>query len=251
MSTSKLWISHLSVRRWTDHAAWDDYLRAVQAVLGDRLVKLDVNDPARRKANVASGEGQFVTQFGEREDSRWLWGKFEKTKIEFEINHYKAGTDSFGRLRENEITFYVPERMTFGPDARRLVELFRLGNERLEAFYAYADFKDVICGKKPSTPSLDISRELLGVFWLTFFGPRYCDFFGREQLLRLGQASEGPGNGITLQLAETAAQVLGDDRVGIEQKIAPESFAGTGKAKASGQHALTLAQLSPEMPQAR
>lgn len=249
MSTGELWISHLSVRRWTDLAAWDEYLRAVQAVLGDRLVKLDVNDPARRKANVANGEGQFVTQFGECEDSRWLWGKFEKTKIEFEIKHYKTGADSFGRLRENAITFYIPERMTFGPDAQRLIELFRLSNEHLEAFYAYADFKNVICGKKPSTPSLDISRELLGVFWLTFFGPQYCAFFGRERLLRLEQASEGPGNGITLQLAETAGQIPDDDRVRIEQKIAPESFAGMGEAKASGQHALTLAQLSSEMLQ--
>jgi len=244
MSAGELWISHLSVRRWNDPAAWDEYLRAVQVVLDDRLVKLDVNDPARRKANVASGEGQFITRFGEREDSRWLWGKFEKTKVEFGINHYKAGTDSFGRLRENLITFYIPERKTSGPDCQRLIELFRLGNESLQAFYAYGDFKSAICEKRPSTPSLDISRELLGVFWLTFFGPQYCAFFGRERLLCLEQASEGPGKGITLQLAETAGRIPDGDRVRIEQEIAPESFAGTGGTKAIGQHVLTLSQLS-------
>ena len=245
--TGELWISHLSARRWTNSAVWDVYLRALQDMLGDRLVKLDINDPAKRNANVDSGEGKFVTQFGDLEDSRWLWGKFENTRIEFEIHHYKAGMDSFGRHRENSITFYIPEKMTFGPALSRLVSLFHLSNEHLDAFYAYADFKNVICRKKPSTPSLDISRELLGVFWLTFFGHRYSAFFGRERLLCLEQSSEGPGNGITLQLAETPGQIPDDARVGIEQKIGLESFAGTGEQKASGQYVLTLAQLSSEM----
>ena len=237
-------MSHLSMRRWTDPAAWDKYLQAVESVLDDRLEKLDVNDPARRKADVTKGEGSFIVQFGEREDSRWLWGKFTKTKIEFEIQHYKASTDSFGRFRANSVTFYIPERMTFGPDVRRLVELFRLSNEQLETFYAYADFKSVICAKKPSTPSLDISRELLGVFWLTYFGFHYCSFFGRERLVRLQQVSEWPATGITLQLADTAGQVPDDNRTRLERDIAAESFAGTGGPKASGQHALTLAQLT-------
>ena len=188
MSKKELWMMHMSMQQWNDAAAWDDYLRAVESILGDRLVKLDANDPIRRKADTTQGEGEFITQFKPKEDSRWLWGKFEKTKVEVQIQHYKNSTDSFGRLRDNSITFYVSERMTFGPDVRRVLELFRFTNERLGAFYALADFQSVISATKPSTGgSLDISRELLGVFWLTYFGRHYCDFFGRERLGSLDQ----------------------------------------------------------------
>ena len=245
----EIWITHYSVRSWSSASEWDDYLCAVEYLLGDRLIKLDVNDPVRRKANVKSGEGKFIIQFGEKEESRWLWGRFEKTKIEINIELSKLPVDSFGRHTKNQITFYVPKQMSFDSDAGQLIKLFRLSNERLNAFYAYADFKDVLCGKKPSTPSLDISRELLGVFWLTYFGPRYCAFFGRDRLLHLRQAIQGPADGITLQLAEFPSQVPESSRITLEHEIAPESFAGTGASKNRGQFALTLAQLACEFPE--
>lgn len=248
MSKKELWMMHMSMQKWNDATAWDDYLRAVESVLGDRLVKLDHNDPVRRKADTTGSEGEFITQFKPKEDSRWLWGKFEKTKVQVQIQHYKNSTDSFGRLCDNSITFYIPERMTFGPDVRRVVELFRLTNERLGAFYALADFLDAISIKKPSTGgSLDISRELLGVFWLTYFGRHYCDFFGRERLGSLEQASVGPADGVTLQLAEIPEQVSDDARAMLEKKLGAESFAGTSGQKARGQYALTLEQLSSGM----
>jgi len=250
MKADELWITHYSVSSWMSAKDWDDYLRAVETILGDRLIKLDDNDPVRRKADTKSGEGSFVVQFGELEDSRWVSGRFEKSKIEIELTNYKTGKDSFGRLRENRLKIFVPERMTFGPDVRKVIELFRLGNESFGAFYAYADFKKVLCAKKPSTPSLDISRELLGVFWLTYFGPAYCSFFGRDRLLHLQQATEGPADGITLQLAESPSQVPDNNRGTLEREIAPESFAGNGGSKERGEHALTLAHLSASASQA-
>lgn len=249
MTTNELWITHYSVCSWMSAKDWDDYLRTVETVLGDRLVKIDDTDPIRRKADTKRGEGSFVVQFGEREDSRWVRGKFEKTKVEIEVQHYKSGKDSFGRERQNLLTIFIPERMTFGPDLRKVIELFHLGNESFGAFYAYADFKKVICAKKPSTPSLDISRELLGVFWLTYFGPAYCSFFGRDRLLQMEQATDGPADGITLQLAESPSQVPDNSRGTLEREIAPESFAGNGGPKERGEHALTLAQLSANASQ--
>lgn len=250
MSEGELWITHYSVRSWGSAGEWDDYLRGVESLLEDRLIKLDVTDPIRRKADVGSGEGKFIVEFGQKEESRWLWGRFEKTKIEINIEHSKSPVDSFGRHTKNQITFYIPERMTFGPDVRRVIELFHLGNESFGAFYAYADFKKVICAKKPSTPSLDISRELLGVFWLTYFGPAYCSFFGRDRLLQMEQATDGPADGITLQLAESPGQVPDNSRCTLEREIAPESFAGSGGLKERGEHALTLAQLFANASQA-
>lgn len=238
-----IWITHYSLSSWNSEKTWDDYLQAIEAVLGDRLLKLDDTDPVRRKADTKNGEGSFVVQFGEHEASRWVRGKFGKTKIEIEIQHYKSGQDSFGRKRENRLSFYIPERMAFGPDSRRLIELFRLGNEQLGAFYAYADFKGTICAKKPSTPSLDISRELLGIFWLTYFGPRYCDFFARSRLLDIYGASAGSTGGVSLQLAGTPGQVGLERRAATESGLGELSFAGYGMVKAPGQYALTLEDL--------
>jgi len=249
MTKGELWITHYSVCSWMSAKDWDDYLRTVETILCDRLVKIDDTDPIRRKADTKRGEGNFVIQFGERQDSRWVRGKFEKTKVEIEVQHYKSGKDSFGRERQNLLTIFIPERMTFGPDLRKVIELFRLGNESLGAFYAFADFKNAICAKKPSTPSLDISRELLGVFWLTYFGPPYCAYFGRDRLLHLQQVTDGPADGITIQLAESPSQVPENSRGALEHEIAPESFAGNGGSKERGEHALTLAQLSTSASQ--
>jgi hypothetical protein len=201
-----------------------------------------VNDPARRKANTATGEGSFVTQFKAREDSRWVFGSFERSGVTAQIRHFKA----LG-IWENSIGFTAPEAFSFGPDVERLVGLFNLTNERLRAFYAYADLKDIICAKKPSTPSLDISRELLGVFWLTYFGEQYCRFFGRDKVTTLSAASPGPGNGVTLRLAPSAAQTSDGLRQRLEGVLGAESFAGNGGVKARGQFAMTLAQLASEL----
>ena len=238
-----IWITHYSLCPWTSAKAWDDYFQAVETALGDRLLKLDDTDPVRRKADTKKGEGSFVIQLGENEASRWLRGRFEKTKIEIEIQHYKTGRDSFGRPRENRLSFYVPQKVASGPDVQRLIELFAIGNEKLGAFYAFADLKEVICAKKPSTPSLDLSLELLGIFWLTYFGVRYCDFFTRSRLQNLREGIPGPTDGITLQLANSPEQVGLEHRSFIEAKLGELSFAGYGKFKTPGRHALTLEDL--------
>ena len=243
---TELWMSHLSVSHWNNAEAWDNYLRTVESLLGDRLAKLDVNDPPKRKADVAHGEGGYVTQYGPKEDSRWLFGKFEKSGIMLQIRQQKDQTDSFGRLSDNSIDFWIPQDQATRIGTDRLAELFRLNNERWSAFYAYADLKEVICAKKPSPPSLgslDVSRELLGVFWLTFFGFQYCEYFGRERVAKLDRASDGPSGGITLRLAETPNGVAKNQRDLMERAIAIHSFAGSGQHKERGQYALTLEQL--------
>jgi len=247
MSASDVWISHLSMKPWMSAELWDIYLREIEQVLGDRIGKLDSNDPSRRKADTKAGEGAFVINFGEREDSRWVIGQFEKTKVRFEVRHMKTGLDSFGRLCHNSMKFFVPNRMSFGPDAEKLVWLFKLTNEHLGSFFAYADFKDIICSRKPSTPSLDVSRELLGVFWLTHFGPAYRAFFG-DQLEGLPGLEIDRHGGAMLRLAETPAQVPASTRGEIIERLGSASFANGGPPKEQGQFALTLRQLADWAP---
>ncbi len=241
MNDGDVWITFYSINLWDSPQRWDRFLIGLESILGDRLAKLDQNDPVRRNADTKQGEGSYVVQFGEREDSRWVFGKFAKTKVEMEIWHYRTGQDSFGRICENMLTLHVPEKLANSSSV--LVQLFQFGNEQLAPFYAYADRKDVICSKKPSTPSLDISRELLGVFWLTFFGAPYGAFFGRQRLLELAEASEGPVDGITIQLATSPDQVSGQTRNRLEQELGSQSFAGSGGSKERGQYVLTLSQL--------
>lgn len=246
MNGSDIWITHHSMKSWMSAEAWDTYFRAIEQIFGDRIVKLDLNDPARRKADTNAGEGSFVINFGEREDSRWLYGKFDKTKIEFEVRHFKAGLDSFGRLCDNSIQFYIPHRMSFGPDAKKLVRLFALTHQVLGSFYAYADLKEVICSRKPSTPSLDISRELLGVFWLTRFGPAYRTFLG-DKLEGVPGLEVDLDGGVTLQLAETPAQIATTAREKIVDQLGSALFANGGQPKERGQFTLTLQQLTDSL----
>lgn len=244
---SDIWITINSVKNWTDAKLWNEFLKQLETLMGDEIVKLDDKDPIRRKADIRNDEGSFVINFGAKEDSRWICGKFARSKVEFEIQLYKTGVDSFGRPRENKFKAFIPHGMSFGPSAGKLIAVFRYAVERLEAFYAYADFKDEICSKKPCTPSLDISRELLGVFWLTYFGSSYCDFFQRQILLNRSEATDGPLKGITLQLAETPGQVAAESRSAIETSLGKYSFAGSGGEKSPGQYALSLENLTADL----
>lgn len=242
LNANDIWITHRSMKSWMSAEVWDTYFREIEKILGDRIVKLDLNDPAKRKADTQAGEGSFVINFGEHEDSRWVYGKFDKSKIEFEVRHFKTGLDSFGRLCDNSIQFYIPHRMSFGPDAKKLVCLFALTHQVFGSFYAYADFKGIICSRKPSTPSLDISCELLGVFWLTHFGPAYRVFLG-DKLEGLPGLEVDLDGGATFQLGETPAQVAATAREEVGDRLGSALFANGGPPKECGQFALTLQQL--------
>ncbi len=242
MNNSEIWITHLSVKPWMSIEVWDNYLRDIEKILGDRITKLDSNDPARRKADTRKGEGEFMVNFGDKEDSRWLFGKFEKTKISFEVRHMKNGLDSFGHLSENWIQFYIPHHMSIYPDIEKTFKLFQMTNERLSPFYAYADYKNVICSKKPCTSSLDISTELLGIFWLTYFGHEYREFFG-DKLEMIPGLEADPNGGVTLSLADTPAQVKLTKNEEIIKRLGPDSFASGASFKQRGKFALSIEQL--------
>lgn len=236
--SKELWISHHSAARWLDAGQWNHYLRSLEEVLGDRLVKLDTNDPIRRRADTPKSEGDFMVAFKAKEDSRWLFGSFERTKVQLEIRHFKT----LGSW-ENSITVKFPGGMTAVADISRVRRAFDLGNQLMRPFYSLADLKEVICSRNPSTPSLDISRELLGVFWLTHFGPAYRRFFGEklDGIPGLELDSEG---GATLQLGDAPAQVDNAKREEIMRRLGPASFANGGSPKERGQFALTLKQLA-------
>ncbi len=240
-----LWMSFSSVHPWDDAAVWDEYLQSIETLFLDRLDKLDENDPVRRKANVKNGEGLYITNF--EAGVRTLFGSFLKTKINFTMCYSKLGSEFI----YNNIIFYIPvsEELSAGPALDRLIRFFNLTIEKLSAFTAESDFTEEVYSKKSHDGySLDITTELIGVFWLTFFGTKYCDFFKRKTLLGLHGAVDGPANGITIRLAESPFQVGPNDRRDAETTLGKKYFAGLepitdfNKRKAYGQ-LLTLEQL--------
>jgi len=232
----------MSVAPWTSAESWDIYLRTVEHILDDRLVRLDDRDPVRRPADTASSQGKFIVDFEKSHDRRWVSGKFEKSKVTFSIDTYREPVDAYGQPTRNHMTVILPQETDLG----KIKELFDFGNAHVSPFYSYADLQPIITekGKRHQrlTSGFDIERELPGVFWLTFFGPAYTQFFGTERLSSLTQAQMLDGGGTTIRLGASPG-LLTFEREQAENGVGPQSFAGHGLLKQEGEFALTLAAL--------
>lgn len=228
---------------WMSAERWIAYLRNIEHILDDSIFKLDDNDPIRRRSSGLQADGQFIVQFGKGESSRSIFGKFKRTKIEFSILIYKNGKDSFNRYRDNCVNFYAPQIMGGEDCAEKLYQLFNFTNESLRPFYAYSDLRGRIIATKPCGASLDISRELLGIGWLTYFGPAYRHFFG-DRLTQLEGWQAEPTGGVTLRLAQTAGEVGREARETVVRHLGQASFANGAGPKEPGQFALKLEDLA-------
>lgn len=248
MKAPQIWISHFSVASWTVAEAWDIYFRTAERILDDRLTKLDHRDPVRRTADTQNHEGKFVVEFEKNHSSRWVAGKFERSKIWFSVNFYTGTTDQYARETYNHLTIRIPQKT----DSSKIYNLFEFGNSHLKAFYSYSDLQPVITEKgklhQRSTSGFDIERELVGVFWLTYFGPAYSDFFGRERMLGLRGAIIGSNGDASICLGK-APSFLTSEREQAEQHLGARSFAGHGILKRPGEFVLTLADLRIEANQ--
>lgn len=243
-------MSFSSVQLWNDSTVWDQYLKNIEVILGDRLTRLDEKDPTRRRADVENGEGVYITNFDDLQGSRWLFGEFAKTKINLMLVLNKNYINSLGRSVYNYINFYIPipENPSVS-ELARLIQFFELTVENLKVFYAYSDFKEEILTKKScGGGAIDIATELPGIFWLTYLCPKYCEFFNHHTISSLRGAQKGSGGGMTIRLAESPFQVGPNDRRDAETTLGKKYFAGLepitdfNKRKAYGQ-LLTLEQL--------
>ena len=86
---SELVAAHLSVESWFLEDQWNEYFEECQKVLGLQLTHFDSKDPVRRKVGSLTDLGAFACAFGNREDSRWLFGRFGSSGVEFTVKHFK------------------------------------------------------------------------------------------------------------------------------------------------------------------
>lgn len=237
---SEILLAHHSVGNWSNSSIWSSYLERCQNVLGVGLTSLDVNDPIKRKVKSLDEAGDYICNFKQREDSRWLFGRFEEVDIEFSIQHYrKIGHYS------NTLRWHLPETILASESFPFVRRLFDAGNEMLHPFYSYGDLATQVSSKKKPTGAIDIQAELLGVFWLTYFSDAYVQFFSPERFRDLDGIVSHVGSGVTVELGKRPNDVSEDKRKNAALTLGKNSFVDVTDlaGKRPGKYALTFQQL--------
>jgi hypothetical protein len=241
---TELWMSHYSCASWITADRWIRYFKRVQEILDAPITHLDEDDPVRRKVTELADAADFVTRFGEKEDSRWLFGEMRSINVNFSMWFFRDAPE-----RMNSINWHGPAEMFDDPTrVNQICDLFDCGNRFLDAFYGYADTREVQSRKswRKEFGAVDLQDELHGVYWLTYFNDRYVEFFGRKKLMGLENATVNSNSGATLRLAETPVAVPEGLREKVENALGPKSFVAPQRditIKRPGQYALTFEQL--------
>lgn len=236
--------AHYSAREWSDEAVWEKYFRRVEDVFGARLGKIGTSDPPKRKAGSPAEVAAFVSDFGKRDESRWIFGSLDAAGIEFSTHHFRDRPKGFA----NSLNWHFASTVfDNAAGVETVAKLFEASNELLAPFYSICDLNDRIAAKKRTSGAVNLQAELIGVFWLTFFDSAYIRFFGREKFEVIRSARFEHFGGVTLRLG--ASPTTYDERLRgeIEGILGPESFVDTRDlmGKPAGRHALTFERINP------
>lgn len=238
---SELWIDHLSIETWQEPSLWTAYFDKAQQILGSSLTQLDIADPVKRKVTSLNDAGNYVCTFKAREDSRWLFGKFDAIGVELSIQHYRK----LGHW-PNSLQWHAPLSFLVKSENReRLKALFSLGNRTFKPFYAYSDDVSYIKSKKKASGAVDIRAELLGVFWMTYFNAAYVAFFGKEKFKDFPNVEYADDGGVTVFLGDSPDSVSSELREQLATTLSRQSFVNPRDvlSKPPGRFALTFEQL--------
>ena len=241
---TELTIRHFSAHSWSRPDMWADYFAHLESVLQAPLTHLDVNDPVRRKVSTLTDAGQYVCSFEPSEDNRWVFGRFKSRRVEFTIEHR-----IFVTTRCNNIGVYpYCPKMDITRRDHIVKQIFDVGNRILHPFYSTAETDSVVYLKKKSSGAVDLERELIGIFWLTYLNNAYVRFFGSSKFDSLPFARREPDGGVTLELADSPTAVPVELRAQIEDYLGRDSFVHVDDVldKPIGLHVLTFDQVRNE-----
>jgi hypothetical protein len=242
LNRAELWVSHMTCIELLSPRIWEDYLCSVQAILGARITHLDENDPVRRRV---SGEhskalGEYIACIAKEEQTRWVFGRMASIGVEFTL-HIQTSERQMASSIDWTIPAHwlTPERI---PIAR---DLFRVGNDRLRAFYSYSDRAQHIAAKNKSTGAVNVFCELVGVFWLTYFNNAYVAWIGPERFATLTGVDVIYDSGATLCLGSAPETIAEDARANCENALGRDLFVDpkSHRIKRIGQFALSWEQL--------
>ena len=156
---------------------WIALLEELNEITGFQITHLDDKDPIRKKVTNIEDAAEFIVSINEGENSRKVFGKFGKSKIEINIALYREITNF-----PNTVSIYFPEKYYENlENIERIIKLFLMLNEKINSFYAFCDYMKVVSSKrKASGFAVDLQAELIGIFWLTFFSDKYVKFIGQD-----------------------------------------------------------------------
>jgi hypothetical protein len=241
----QVWLSHYSINEWTDPEAWASYLSEVQLILDAKLVRLDAHDPVRRKVTSLDETGEYICDFGEKEESRYLFAKFDKVATTFSIQHYRRIPEARNQFPNGIIWHFPPDYLNSKENGQKLKALFKWSNQSFSPFYAYSDTLEHIVNKKKKSGSVSFEVELLGVSWLNYFNDAYVNFFGRKKFEAFPEVIDEKSGGITTCLAQTPFDVPSHLREELAVVLGRESFVNPADIlnKPVGKYALSYKQL--------
>ncbi|EHD0092838.1 hypothetical protein L2596_003034 [Vibrio vulnificus] len=206
-----------------DQDIWKEYFGKLEQLIGSKLSHLDTNDPIRKKVSNLEDAASFVCDISERENSRTLFAKFGRSKVEMTITLYRD-TEHFA----NNISIYFPEKFLSDGENQVCVinDIFTMSAGNIKPFYAIGDTVQAISGKrKASGFAVDLQAELIGVFWLTYFNKRYVEFFGESKFKQVPYL-DIPG-GFLIKLGESPSSI-DVTREDVEALLGKESFVDPG-----------------------
>lgn len=167
---SEFWLKIYSVEKWSDPAEWNAFLAQTERILGAELSKLDKTDPPRRAVSRESFEqsGHFIVDFQPSNESRWIFGKFKKNKIDIAIHHHASDRRAVNDF-PNSLSIYISNFESTDEWVGKVYSILHAAIDAFCPFYAFADIKDCISSKRRKSGAVNLQQELTGVFWLTYF----------------------------------------------------------------------------------
>ena len=203
---------------WDAPQLWERTLVILGDVLNGMPLKLDANDPLKRnfKDYSLNENAVYICDFGLKETSRTIFGRYPKKKCYFSSVICKASSGN-----NNALSIYLPNSAIETAES-----LFNRLLEVLSPIYAYADFQTNISKKKRADFfAVNLEEELVGVFWLTFFCSTYVNHFGASKFTLLNNIGlVTSSHGIVAKLADSPESAGINLRQSVEEAIGKLSF---------------------------
>lgn len=239
---TQIWLNYASIHPWDDAEKWTAFFDQAQHALGSPLTRLDTSDPIKRRVRSLAEAGEYASQVLPGRDITSIFGRFEEIDFEFTIEKHKDHA-----LWPNYLIMCTSAAAPFelNDGMAKVQSLFQVGIKHLSPFYAYCDDISYVRSRKPQRRAVDIRAELVGVFWLTFFGKAYVEFFGEKKFAQFPRYQFDEFGGVTVQLSENPAEILPELRNRFVDLLGEDSFVdpSSDRRKPPGQFALTLEEL--------
>lgn len=231
-------IKVLSFAPWSTEV-WNRLFPEMERLIGTPLDLLDERDPMRRKVNGGIGQGDYLCDFTGKKTAVVPSGRFGKSKVWF-----MAWNNRFPSGIENQLNLFIPVQSARKLGLRVTEEIFDLIMTELKPFYQVCDAKTIVYSRQPSPPCTTVhhSLELSGVYWLTYFGPKYRAFFGDDRFRALPHEWTEEG-GVKLKLGDDPWLLEDEKRRAAEKALGELTFASYGENKKENEHVIPWPEL--------